>query len=449
MKISKTAAATARRLFGLCQVDGRLDEDRLRKVIKGLTSEKPRDYHAILGALQRLTRLELESRKVVVESAVELDEAARQQVVNRRQAVAQAEARIDQSGTRLRRAQIALEEAERALGETQIRAEFDGTLADVAVVQGGIVGQNERLARLIDDDALEVAFRASTGQYARLLDDAGQLRGLDVRVTLEVFGTELQAKGRINRDSAAVGEGQTGRLIFAELLDARGLKPGDFVTVRVAEPALERVARLPSSALDAQNEVLLVGVGDRLEEVAVTLARRQGDDVLIRAPGLEGREVVAERTPLLGAGIKVKPLRGAEAQEVEVPEMVKLTPDRRARLVAAIEANTRIPEGARTRILGQLQQEEVPAAMVERIESRMAARAGRGDNATGASGGGTGAEGTGEMITLTPERRARLVAAVEAAPALPEAARTRILEQLQKPEVPARMVARIEERMGG
>jgi len=72
MKIPKTAAATARRLFGLCQVDGRLDEDRLRKVIKGLTSEKPRDYHAILGALQRLTRLQLDSRKVVVESAVEL-----------------------------------------------------------------------------------------------------------------------------------------------------------------------------------------------------------------------------------------------------------------------------------------------------------------------------------------------------------------------------------------
>lgn len=81
MKISKTAAATARRLFGLCQVDGRLDEDRLRKVIKSLTSEKPRDYHAILGALHRLTRLEIGSRKVVVESATALDEATRQQVV--------------------------------------------------------------------------------------------------------------------------------------------------------------------------------------------------------------------------------------------------------------------------------------------------------------------------------------------------------------------------------
>lgn len=81
MKISKTAAATARRLFGMCQVGGGLDEDRLRTVFKRLGSSKPRDYHAILIALHRLTRLELDRRKVTVESAVELDEAFRQQLV--------------------------------------------------------------------------------------------------------------------------------------------------------------------------------------------------------------------------------------------------------------------------------------------------------------------------------------------------------------------------------
>ncbi len=81
MKISKVAAATARRLFGLCQVGGRLDDDKLREVIARLTESKPRDFHAILVALQRLTRLELDRRKVTVESAVELDEATRQRVV--------------------------------------------------------------------------------------------------------------------------------------------------------------------------------------------------------------------------------------------------------------------------------------------------------------------------------------------------------------------------------
>lgn len=81
MKISKVAAATARRLFGLCQTDGRLDDAKLRNAISLLIEAKPRDYVAILAALQRLTRLEFDRRKVTIESAVELDEPSRQRVV--------------------------------------------------------------------------------------------------------------------------------------------------------------------------------------------------------------------------------------------------------------------------------------------------------------------------------------------------------------------------------
>jgi F-type H+-transporting ATPase subunit delta len=80
MKISKTAASTARRLFGLCLTGGRLDEEKLRAVLTRLADSKPRDYRAILAGLQRLTRLEVERRKVVVESAVELDDATRSRV---------------------------------------------------------------------------------------------------------------------------------------------------------------------------------------------------------------------------------------------------------------------------------------------------------------------------------------------------------------------------------
>jgi F-type H+-transporting ATPase subunit delta len=81
MKISKAAAATARRLFGLCQTGGRLDDAKLRSVVARLVESKPRDYAGVLSALQKLTRLELERRKVTVESAVELDEGTRQRVV--------------------------------------------------------------------------------------------------------------------------------------------------------------------------------------------------------------------------------------------------------------------------------------------------------------------------------------------------------------------------------
>lgn len=81
MKISKTAAAAARRLFGLCQSGGRLDESKLSQVISGLVDSKVRDYRSILAALHRLTRIELDRRKVMIESAVEMDEPTRQRVV--------------------------------------------------------------------------------------------------------------------------------------------------------------------------------------------------------------------------------------------------------------------------------------------------------------------------------------------------------------------------------
>jgi multidrug efflux pump subunit AcrA (membrane-fusion protein) len=317
---------------------------------------------------------DLLERNVGTAAAVESAELAvaseRQSVLTRRQAVASAEARIDQAATRLRRSEIASAEAQRRLNDTEVRAAFNGTLSGVAVVSGRLVSANEQLAQLVDPQALEVAFRISTQQYARLLDEEGVLRSAPVTVTLDIFGTNISANGAISREGAAVGEGQTGRLLFATLDAPRGFKPGDFVTVSIEEPPLRFVARLPATALNSFDEVLVVADEDRLETVKVDLMRRQGNDVLVRSRDLEGREVVAERTPLLGAGIRVKPLRSGETQ-IEAPSMLELTDERRARLVAYVEANTRMPKEAKTRILSQLSQKQVPAEMVERLEARM------------------------------------------------------------------------------
>lgn len=298
--------------------------------------------------------------------------SARQSVLTRRQAVATAEARIDQAATALRRTEIAVEEAQRTLDDTEVRAAFGGTLSDVTVVAGRLVSTNEQLAQLVDPQALEVAFRVSTQQYARLLTENGRLQEMPVTVTLDIFGTNLAATGLVSRDGAAVGEGQTGRLLFATLDAPRGFKPGDFMTVAIEEPEVRDVIRLPATALNAANQVLVLDEGSRLSAMQVDLVRRQGDTVLVRAEALDGRQVVAERTPLLGAGILVEPVgESAEAPEPAAPAMMELSEERRARLVAFVEANSRMPEEARTRLLAQLAQPQVPAETVERIESRM------------------------------------------------------------------------------
>ncbi|MBO9451008.1 HlyD family efflux transporter periplasmic adaptor subunit [Tropicibacter sp. R16_0] len=317
---------------------------------------------------------DLAERGVGTAAAVETAElaaaSARQAVLARRISEAQAEARVDQTVTRLARAQIAMDAAQRDLTDTTIKARFDGTLSEVHLVEGRLVSANEKLAELVDPMALEVAFRVSTAQYARLLDDDGRLINATVIASLDAAGSNLLARGTISRDSAAAGEGQSGRLIFARLEAALGFKPGDFVTVSVEEPPLDGVARLPASSYSADRTVLVVGADDRLETLKVQLVRRQGDHVLLRGDGLDGREVVVGRTPLLGAGIRVRPLR-EEAEAAPVDPMVELTDERRAKLVAFVEGNQRMPDEMKERVLARLTEAKVPAALVQRIEARM------------------------------------------------------------------------------
>lgn len=319
---------------------------------------------------------DLAARGVGTATAVETAElaaaSARQVVLSRRQAVAQAEARVDQAATRLARAEISRGEAQRRLDDTTVRAAFAGTLSDVNVVEGRLVATNEKLASLVDPRSLEAAFRVATAQYVRLLDDDGHLIPAPVTVTLDVTGVSLQATGRVSRDSAAVGAGSSGRLIFAGLDAAPGFKPGDFVIVGVEEPPVDHVVRLPATALDASGTVLALDPEDRLEALPVTLVRRQGDDILVRGAGLDGREIVTGRTPLLGAGIRVRPLRQEASPEAEpVPTLLELSDERRARLVSFVEGSKRMPAEAKARVLAILGQDKVPAQLVERIESRM------------------------------------------------------------------------------
>ncbi len=373
--------------LALSRTDLQEAESGLRDALRGLelaNDELTSAQDQVRLREQALARQrDLASRGVGTEAAVETAQlsvsSAKQAVLSRRQSLANAQARVDQAKTTLSRRQINLDEARRALQETEIFAGFSGTLADVNVVQGGLVTNNERLASIVDAQALEVAFRVSTSQYARLLDGDGDLLLADVNISLDIFGVDLATKGRITRESAVVGDGQTGRLLFARINVAKGFRPGDFVTVKITEPPLDQVILLPAAAIDARPSVLVLGGGDRLEALDVKLLRRQGDDVIVRAPDLAGREIISERSALLGAGIKVRPIRrgdGGGGDATTTPEkpaaaLIALTPERRARLVAFVKGNKRMPAGAKERILDQLTQEKVPQSVVERIENRI------------------------------------------------------------------------------
>ena len=80
MKGSKQSRRDAKQLFQSCQVDGALDEARVRQAVALLIEKKPRGYFGTLQELQRLVKLDVNNRSARVESAVALSEAQQQEV---------------------------------------------------------------------------------------------------------------------------------------------------------------------------------------------------------------------------------------------------------------------------------------------------------------------------------------------------------------------------------
>jgi hypothetical protein len=97
------------------------------------------------------------------------------------------------------------------------------------------------------------------------------------------------------------------------------LKPGDFVEVVIEGAPLAAAALVPATALGRQGTVLVLGAEDRLEEVAVDILGRQGDEVIIAAGPLAGREIVAERSAFLGQGIRIRPIRPGATAAADQP----------------------------------------------------------------------------------------------------------------------------------
>lgn len=395
-------------------------------------ARQTRDLRAVALARQR----DLAARGAGTGAAVETAEialaSADQALVGRRQALAQAQSARDLATIAVERRKIALREAERALAETTLRAPFAGLLSAASAVEGGLVSPNEKIGSLIDTSRLEVAFRVSNSQFARLIDESGQLQPAEIRAVLDLDDIPITVKGTLERAGAEVGTGQTGRLLYARL-DARtavALRPGDFLTVEIAEQPLRNVAVIPATAANSDGEILLLGPDDRLEAARVAILRRQGNDLIV-ANAPKGREFALERPPQLGPGVKIRPIR--EGAAMSAPEMISLDAETRARLTAAVEANTRMPDAARERILAQLATGSLRKETFERLNARA------GGDAAPAS----------ETVKLDPEKRARLIAFVEGNTRMPSDVKDRLLAQLNAEDVPADVVARLEGRMGG
>lgn len=72
MTVSKQTKHDAKQLFLSCQVNGVMDEERVRTAVRRVIEARPRGYMGILGYFQRLVRFEIERRTARIESAAAL-----------------------------------------------------------------------------------------------------------------------------------------------------------------------------------------------------------------------------------------------------------------------------------------------------------------------------------------------------------------------------------------
>ena len=62
MKINKQARREGKALFRAAQINGVLDDARVRQMVDAVLKQKPRDYVAILSHFERLVRLDIDRR---------------------------------------------------------------------------------------------------------------------------------------------------------------------------------------------------------------------------------------------------------------------------------------------------------------------------------------------------------------------------------------------------
>lgn len=307
-----------------------------------------------------------------------LDEAriavtvAQQSLNAKRMAEIAARARIRARDLAVQRAEIAVANAEKSLKDTSYRAPFSGPLTQVSANLGKRLLPNEKLGVLIDPNSLEVSFTVTDEAFGRLIaDQSGALKPLKVVAMLTLGERTVTVSGELDRAASVTDLTSGGREVFARITPDQGapIRPGDFVTVRIAEAALDNVVSIPASAATNSGEILLLADADRLESHQARIVRRQDESIIVRDVPL-GREYVTVRQPFLAAGIKVRPLRQGEKPTLK-PNAIELTAERRDRLVKFISSRKRLPPDMRDRILKALERPKVPTKMVDRIEARM------------------------------------------------------------------------------
>ncbi len=252
------------------------------------------------------------NQKAVDDAELALNDA-KEQLIQRRQMVQRLQAQVRQQTAQIQRAEVGVERANRDLAETDLVAPYDGFILETDAAVGRIMSTNDPVARIIDSETLEARFQLTDSDYARLLGSGEGVLGRPAKILWRIGEQALPFEAHITRIGAQIDAAAGGIFVYARLDDVQPdilLRPGAFVQVVIPDRDYSDVIRLPANALEGGKAVYQIDGDGRLARIPVTIVRRLGGEVLVRPDQSEdlpeGSQVVINRFPEIGPGIKVE-----------------------------------------------------------------------------------------------------------------------------------------------
>jgi membrane fusion protein, multidrug efflux system len=188
-----------------------------------------------------------------------------------------------------------------ALRDTEIRAPFSGMVVDRAVTAGEYVRPDSRVATLVATDSLRVEITVPEADVPFVK------QGMKVDFRTSGGGDKVYY-GKIRYVGPSVRRQSRDAIVEAEFAnEKKELRPGMFVTARITlgEQSLPAV---PAKAVRADGALrhVFVATGGRLEDRLVQAGEPVGGQIPIVSGIKSGEQVVAELTPDVRDGAKVK-----------------------------------------------------------------------------------------------------------------------------------------------
>ena len=304
--------------------------------------------------------------------------SSKQQFLNKQNLVKSSKNAIDKLKIQLKRRSISIDKAKRNLDETEIKAPFDGIIASVNILPGSVINKNEKLGTLLDPNSLEVMFNLSANEFARVIDKDGKLLNLDITAYLKLSNNDIPFSGKIERINPEIMNIGSGRKLFASinLSENKTLRPGDFVVLEIKELSLKNITVLPSSAVTIDGKIFILEEDNRLKEIEVTILRRQGNEVIVSGAPTD-KEYVMQRSPQLGNGLKIKPLRKKDREisnSVNLSknnELVTISPEKQKKLINILDKLDRMPKSVKDRLYEEINSGKIKAKTLKRLEKNM------------------------------------------------------------------------------